>query len=674
MPRVHPTFAALLGTLSAPMVGLAADRPGTVSYTLFDVRHEMPLDTTRLAVFDETGAARRLPGVQSTGATNWLFCPVPTDVRSDAGVRMLAANPAQLVAEAPSAFVSPVMFTEGNGFAIPTRDILVRFDPEVTQDQAERTLLSAAIGEVRERRFAGLSNAFKVRSNAKDGFAVLDQANALAAIKGVRFAEPDMIISGETEGVPNDPFFPYSWYHSNTGQFGGIAGYDIQSRHAWDITTGSPSIITVILDTGVQQNHPDINQVPGADFTGQGTDGGPVHPCDKHGTTVAGCVSGRQNNAFGISGVAPSTRIASARVMSATDACTTAVTVQASWLVNGIYWAQTIGARITNSSFSLTGQSAALNDAYANTRAAGIVHFGAAGNASTGTPRYPSSLPTLNSVAAINGLGARSWFSNWGPGLDFAVPGEAIATSDNSGTSGYSAGEYAYADGTSYAAPICAGIAALVLSQNPSLTPDQVEQTLRDSCRDLGTPGYDTDFGWGLPSAYKALTGNQPPADAPFASTFNLQVPTPDAFDVPLNPLLNWANSAGATSYLVAIATDSLQETPFFSTTVTPSQFQVPVGLLAQGTTYFWRVVAYNAAGVSTLPSVTSRAFTTVPVPSCPGDVDADHIVNVVDLTAMIGQFGQTVPAGIAPDFSPDGVININDLVVMLGNFGNTCP
>lgn len=681
MSRMHtPCFAALLGTLivhPAP-TAQAADRPGTVTYTLYDEPKEMLLDTTRVAVLGVPDLAQRFPGAEAQGVADWTLCPLPQNLRSDAAVRMLAANPAHLlganVPAAPGAFISPIMLAEGNDYAIPTRDILVRFDADVTAAQAEAILINAKIGETIERRFGGLSNAFRIRSNAVDGFGVLDQANALAAVKGVRFAEPDMIATGETDAVPNDIGFPYAWQLSNTGQYGGTPGFDIQARPAWDITTGSPSIITVILDNGVQQDHPDINQIAGADFTGQGTTGGPVHPCDKHGTAVAGCLAGIINNNVGVCGVAPSCRVASARVMSATNACTTAIAVQYSWIINGIYWAQNIGARITNSSFRLSTNSAALNDAYANTRAAGIIHFGAAGNQSTGAVAYPASLPSVVSVASINGLGARSGFSNWGDGLDFSVPGESIATADLTGPAGYAGAEIVYGSGTSYASPTCAGTAALALSQNPSLTPDQVEQTLRDSCRDLGAPGYDTDYGWGLPSAYKALTGVAPPAEAPLAGTCLLETPASFATSIALNPLLNWSDSANAVSYLIAIDNDLHQESALITQFVTASEFQIPVGVLAQGVTYYWRVVAFNAAGVPTISQFSSIAFTTAPPPTCPGDTNGDNQVNTLDLTALLGVFAQSVPAGLPPDFAPDGTINTADLVIVLGTFGQICP
>src|SRR5262249_17250609 len=147
--------------------------------------------------------------------------------------------------------------------------------------------------------------AYRVRHNGRNGFATLEAANRLAQRPEVLWAEPDMVFTGKGDLLPNDPLFNQCWGLHNTGQSGGTADEDMDAREAWDYTIGSSSIVVVVIDVGVQQNHPDINQRAGMDFTSDGGDGGPVNSFDNHGTAVAGCITAKINNALGVVGIAP---------------------------------------------------------------------------------------------------------------------------------------------------------------------------------------------------------------------------------------------------------------------------------------------------------------------------------------------------------------------------------
>ena len=139
-------------------------------------------------------------------------------------------------------------------------------------------------------------------------------ANELATHPLVIFAEPNMVFTGIGGFIPNDPGFPNCWGIHNTGQFGGTPDMDMDGPEAWDLTTGDASTRVVVIDTGVQQDHPDIHQRSGADVTSDGPgDGGPVNDCDNHGTAVAGCVSAIINNDLGTVGIAPDCQSASVR-------------------------------------------------------------------------------------------------------------------------------------------------------------------------------------------------------------------------------------------------------------------------------------------------------------------------------------------------------------------------
>jgi hypothetical protein len=144
-----------------------------------------------------------------------------------------------------------------------------------------------------------------------------------------------------------------------------------------------------------------------------------------------------------------------------------------------------------------------------------VIHFAAAGNGTTDV-YYPASIPVVNAIGAMSSNGAIASFSNYGSALDFAAPGESVWVCDRTGPDGYTDGDYYLYCGTSFASPYTAGVAALILSEYPALTAAQVETRLRFTSVDLGTPGYDTTYGWGFVNAYNAVRPSciiTPPAD-----------------------------------------------------------------------------------------------------------------------------------------------------------------
>ncbi|MCA9242360.1 MAG: immunoglobulin domain-containing protein [Phycisphaerales bacterium] len=289
----------------------------------------------------------------------------------------------------------------------------------------------------------------------------------------------------------------------NVGQADGTPGIDVDAPDAWDITTGDPGVIIAVLDDGVQQDHPDINQFPGADFTGQGTNGGPFNQCDNHGTWVAGCISARINNGPGVVGVAPTCRVMSARFNNAVPPCDVG-NFQTSWLVNAMEFARTQGARVTNNSNGFAPIST-IADKYSQLRDGGIIHFASAGNEASDGVNFPASLDSVNAVGAIDRAGARLAMSNYGHGIAFAAPGGEIVTTDRTGIDGDSPFDTHTVSGTSFATGYASGVAALLLSTNVNLTPGDVEKAMLQTCDDLGEPGYDETFGWGLVNARRVF-------------------------------------------------------------------------------------------------------------------------------------------------------------------------
>jgi subtilisin family serine protease len=380
----------------------------------------------------------------------------------------------------------------------------MQFNPEFAKTSQDLIGQLAPDLTVIETEFGGMNGAFKLQSSSKSGFEVLAQANELAEDPRVAWAEPDAHFSGHQSLIPNDPGFGSCWGIRNTGQSGGTIDMDMDGDQAWDTTTGS-SIKVLIIDTGVDPVHPDINQLPGADFTSDGGGGEPINACDNHGTPVAGCVSASINNNLGTVGIAPNCKSISARTFISSMACNGNWSSNSSWTVDALNWGASQSVRVTNNSNGYGFTSSAIAAAYTSTYNSGIVHFASAGNASSRYPSYPSYLPDVNAVIALNRYGNKASFSNYGINCSISAPGETIYTTDRSGTDGWVSGDYVYANGTSFASPYTAGVAALVLSVNPSLSASQVEDLLQCTAVDLGAPGFDTTFAYGFVNAFDAV-------------------------------------------------------------------------------------------------------------------------------------------------------------------------
>jgi len=414
-------------------------------------------------------------------------------------------------------FVSPV-FRDTNGHPVVlTSRLLIGFRPNVSL--AERSRLLAAVPEGAWPEITALPQPYDERWQLKtrDGFVMLARANALAKTPGVAYAEPDMMVTWHADLVPSDPGFSDSWGLRNLGQSGGVSGFDLKATSAWDTTVGSASVIVLVLDDGVQQNHPDINQIAGKDFTSDAATnptGGPVGINDNHGTAVAGCVSERMNNGLGTTGIAPGVRIASARFATNVQPDGSFTTFD-SWIINALNWGLSIGARVSNNSNGTDVPSSAVESAYNSTRANGMTHFASAGNNGTSSLPFPANIAAVNAVAAATRFGSRSAFSQYGPGLKFMAPGQAILTTDRTGNAGFVSTDYVIVDGTSFASPYAAGVAALIISLHPGITPDQVEEMMTSNCTDMGPVGYDTGFGYGMINAFSAVTAPVPSPPPP---------------------------------------------------------------------------------------------------------------------------------------------------------------
>lgn len=353
-------------------------------------------------------------------------------------------------------------------------------------------------------------------SNRTSSEEVCDIAQTLEEDDVFEFVEQDrLFVLSRSEVIPNDPGFSQSWGHRNIGQNGGLNGFDMKSTNAWDITQGSPNIRVMIFETGVQMNHPDLNMAEERDFTTGAVNGIPgsglLNACDNHGTCVAGVISGKINNSMGTVGLSPLSPVVSAKVGSANVPCNGTWFGQTSWTINALNWAVSNNIRVTNNSNNYGFYSNSLNYAYSTTKNSGLVHFASSGNDGTNSIGYPAAYSSVKAIGSVNRFGQLSDFSNYGSGLFMVAPGESIYTTDRTGSIGYSSSSFVTIDGTSFSSPYAASLAALILSKNPNLTPNEVTSIMKESGTDLGTNGFDSFTGWGMINAYSALVNTPSP-------------------------------------------------------------------------------------------------------------------------------------------------------------------
>lgn len=313
----------------------------------------------------------------------------------------------------------------------------------------------------------------------------------LASEPGVAFAELDYAVHAELE--PDDPRWPE--------QYGPVS---IRAPQAWDLTTGSASTIIAILDSGMDTSHPEFTGrlVSGYDFIQN--DGTPQDLCG-HGTHVAGIAAGNANNQ-GIAGIDWQARIMPVRVLN--GSCSGFV----SGVADGILWAVENGADIINMSLGTSAPSSLLENATYYAYSRGVTLIAAAGNFGASLS-YPARYPWVMAVGAVDRSNVVGNFSNpstdpnkmmvTAPGVDVlsSTPRSAFYYENALGwTRNYSQGT-----GTSMAAPHVAGAAGLLASQAAFDTPDKIYQALYSTTLDLGTPGWDAEYGYGLIQLDQAL-------------------------------------------------------------------------------------------------------------------------------------------------------------------------
>jgi serine protease len=336
------------------------------------------------------------------------------------------------------------------------------------------------------------------------------------AEKAVEYAELNYYAS--IYFVPDDPYYHYQWNFDNSSTGG------IHTQAAWDLETGDPNVIVAVLDTGVAyedyesyKRAPDLAEtafVPGYDFVNSDD-----HPNDDqgHGTHVTGTIAQSTENELGVAGIAFRCSIMPIKVLD-DDGVGDQFTI-----TQGIYFATNRGAKVINMSFGSPEGSTSMRNAAAFAYRNGVTLVCAAGNdyQKGNPPSYPAAYADYCiAVAATRFDGLRSYYSTTGPYVDIAAPGGDMLVDQNG--DGYPDGilqqtfsvdptefNYFFFQGTSMAAPHISGVAALLVSRGIT-QPDQVREAIQNTATDVGDPGWDPEYGWGIVNAAAALNYKAP--------------------------------------------------------------------------------------------------------------------------------------------------------------------
>ncbi|BAU47851.1 peptidase S8 [Sulfurifustis variabilis] len=390
--------------------------------------------------------------------------------------------------------------------------LLVKFRAAVTPEQADAAASAAGAAESRAfRRPRRLAAAPVDRWRVLRLRSATDLARVRAALlrnPHVERVEYDYLVSAAL--TPNDPRLGELWGLHNIGQTAGTVDGDIDAPEAWDLQTGSESIVVAVIDTGVDYNHPDlaaniwtnpgeipgngvdddgngyVDDVHGYDFFGDDAD-----PLDDHGhgTHVAGTIAAVGDNGVGVAGVNWRARVMAVKFLNSSGSGST------SDAIGGILYAADMGARVTNNSWGGGAFSQALQDAIVTANNAGILFIAAAGNSGLNndvSPSYPANyaVPNVVAVAATDHNDALAGFSNYGantvhlaaPGVDILSSVPAIGHPCCSDPSGYKR-----LNGTSMATPHVAGAAALLFAQFPGKGHLQVRDRMLGAVDEKGT-------------------------------------------------------------------------------------------------------------------------------------------------------------------------------------------
>ncbi|PCH99135.1 MAG: hypothetical protein COB85_00675, partial [Bacteroidetes bacterium] len=310
--------------------------------------------------------------------------------------------------------------------------------------------------------------------------------------------------------TPND-IHPNQWHIAK-----------VLAEEAWDITTGNTNIVIAMVDDAILLSHEDlapsiwvnpleipgngiddepngyIDDINGWDAADNDNDPNPLNPTNSyftHGTHCAGIAAAKTDNNIGIASVGFNVSLMAVKIGADANSLLYGA-------FQGVEYAIAAGANIISMSWGGGSFSQTYQNLFDLAHNQGIVLIAAAGNSNTTIPMYPAAYNYIISVGATNSSDQKASFSNYGSTIDVMAPGQSIWSSLAGSSSSYGS-----MSGTSMACPLVSSLAALMLSWDPSLTPDELEDCLKSSCDniDAQNPAYTGQIGAGRINAKEAL-------------------------------------------------------------------------------------------------------------------------------------------------------------------------
>lgn len=447
-------------------------------------------------------------------------------------------------------------------------------------------------------------------------------------------------ISGVT---PNDSMYSLLWGMNQANDV------DINMPQAWELSTGNPSVVIAVIDSGVDYNHPDLaanmwrnpGEIPGNgvdddangvidDVFGYNAITGSGNPMDdnSHGTHCAGTIAGKGNNGFGVVGVNWNAQIMAVKFLNGSGSGNLFDAIRAIDYTTGMR-DRGINVVLSSNSWGGGGYWTPLRDAIVRNSNAGMIFVAAAGNSSHNNDvpdgsSYPSAYDVSNivSVAAIDQNGGLAYFSNYGANsVDIGAPGVMIqSTTPN--------GNYEYKSGTSMATPHVSGALGLLIGRSPGLSVSEYINILLTTGKPLSSLSGKVKSGK-LMNVYAMLNAAAPVTPTPTPTS--TQTPTPGP----------------PTSTPTATFTPTTTPTP--TATSTPTSTPTPKPYDISG-----RVVDKNGVGISgaIISVASSRGQTGVAQSGAGGNYIVPAILGPSSYQAAVTAPGQTfIPySGVLPD------------------------
>ncbi|MCX6044455.1 MAG: S8 family serine peptidase [Chloroflexi bacterium] len=366
---------------------------------------------------------------------------------------------------------------------------MVQFAQDVSLQ--ERDAIIAEMGGELLYWLAPLRTAKVRMTEAVNAAGVQSRLAQIATHPQVNVVEPDLPVEGTYE--INDP-----------GALDENKSYStalLNLQSAWNYTTGSISVTIAVLDTGIAKAHPEFagRILPGYDVVNDDDD-----PEDDfgHGTHVAGIAAAAINNGIGMAGVCGGCSILPVKVLNDHNAGTW------SGVAEGIVYAVDHHANIIVLSLGSKTKSSIIEDAVNYALGHNVLIVAAAGNANSKDNFYPAAYAGVIGVGATGRNNERWPLSNLGDYVDVMAPGDNIYSTYNDLNNEY--GGYTFLTGTSMATPHVAGLAGLLLSQEPTRTVADLTRLIETTALDLGDAGRDDKFGYGLINPLAALEAEAP--------------------------------------------------------------------------------------------------------------------------------------------------------------------